>query len=193
MERSIDRSIEETKKVEKAYITFSQKMIAWTKEHSDKTKIDIHTGEVMKICAVKLPSKEYRSMQFAPDTNGIDRNERIATINVVQSYIKDNHNKEGKLLNHYTYLDPNREYNVNFKGMEIGQENGKKIYDKPEQIKITGKDLTKMFKESRERSFQMKTEKSAEKEEKEKSTTKARKTAKTKARPKKTKKTEVAR
>lgn len=159
MERNIDKEKSET-----AYITFSQKMIAWEKNHTDPTKIDKNTNEIMKVCAVKLPSKEYRSMQFNKDSTGIERNERLATINVVKSFIKDNRNKDGDLLNHYTYLDPNREYNINFKGKEIGQENGKKLFDKPEQIKLTGKELTKMFAESREYSLKFGKEKDIQKE-----------------------------
>ena len=66
METSMEKKQKETVKKEndKCYITFSDKMIASTREHNDKTKIDRKTGEVMKICAIKLPSKDYRSMQF---------------------------------------------------------------------------------------------------------------------------------
>lgn len=186
MEKDLEKNVE-NKPEEKAYITFSEKMIASVREHSDKSKIDTRTGEVMKICAIKLPSKEFRSMQFEKDNNGIERNDRLATINVVQSYVRDNRDKDGKLLNHYTYLDADREYNVNFRGNEIGQENGKKIFDKPEQVKLTGAELTKIFKESREKSQNKKKEKSTKENVKENEKKKA------KTKPKKEKKAEITR
>lgn len=132
---------------EKKYITFSKNMIAGVHEHSDKNKIDINTNEVMKIASVRLPSADYRTHRFGVDANGIDRDSREATINVVDSYIYDNRDSDGNFLNHFTYLDPNREYNVNFKGQIIGQENGKNIFDKPERAKLTGAELTKLFRE----------------------------------------------
>lgn len=132
----------------KAFITFNDNMIASVRPHSLGKK-DVNTGEVMKIASVKLPSADYRSHRFGKDVNGVDRDEREATINVVSSYIFDNKDENGNLINHFTYLDPDRAYNINFKGKIIGQENGKNIFDKPERATLTGMQLTDLFKEAR--------------------------------------------
>lgn len=179
-----------------AYITFSEKMIASRHQHTDPSKIDINTGEVMKICSVKLPSKQFRNHRFGKDSNGIDRDEREATINLVDSYIFENKDKEGNHLNYYSYLDPDRNYNINFKGKIIGQEEGKNIFDKPEKAVLTGSQLTDMYRESRQISKQLRLEKEAkatEKKEKEtEKTTKKSAKKQTKSKSSKTRNKEKA-
>lgn len=168
-------------KQKKAFITFNDKMIASVRPHS-MGKQDINTGEVMMIASVRLPSVDYRTHRFGKDANGIDRDDREATINVVNSYIFDNKDENGNVINHFTYLDPERDYNINFKGKIIGQENGKNIFDKPERATLTGEELTNLFKEARQISKEKK-EQAREKEtgEKEKKETAKSKTTKDKA------------
>lgn len=140
----------ETNKQEKAaYITFSDKSIKEIKEHSDPRRIDFVTKERLKIATIYLPTKEYRNHHFEPDKNGIERDGRKATINIANSAIKDNINKNtGKLDGHYVYLKPEWQYKVNFESKMQKDENGNKQYDKPEPVYLTGNELQQIFKDS---------------------------------------------
>lgn len=155
MEQNIEKK-EETKVLaenekkhsnRKWYITFSDRMSS-VHAHTGG-KIDPITNEVMQMCTVRVPSKEYRSHRFGVDANGIDRDSREAYINVVNSYVYDNVREgDGSLINHFTYLDPERQYNVNFKGKLCGQIDGKNQYDKPEKALISGKELCDLYAEA---------------------------------------------
>lgn len=144
----------DSKKVSKntCYIGFSKKQIARIRDHTDPTKIDIITGKQMQIATVRIPSAAYRSLRFGKDSQAIDRDLREASINLVTSYIFENKDKDTKAFkNYYAYLDPERDYKVNFKGQIIGKDEktNKNIFDKPEQITLTGAELSTIFKESR--------------------------------------------
>lgn len=78
------------KSFNKKYITFTKQQIIRISDH--KSFIDTSTGEPMKMYTVKLPSKNYRFTQFDPDINGIERNDRTATISIGAPYIKQNEN-----------------------------------------------------------------------------------------------------
>lgn len=141
------------KSFNKKYITFTKQQIIRISDH--KSFIDTSTGEPMKMYTVKLPSKNYRFTQFDPDINGIERNDRTATISIGAPYIKQNENNPDI---YYTYPVPDRDYTINFKGRIAGKENGKNIFDKPESLTIKGKDLIRIFDKAREISKKKKVE-----------------------------------
>ena len=131
---------------EPKYITFAKKQIISITEHRSGI-IDTRTGKPMKMYTIKLPSKEYRHTQFEKDSQGIERNNRTATFTLGEPYIFQNINNSSVF---YTYPDPERIYIIYFRGHVIGKESNKNVYDRPEPLKITGKELIKIFNEARE-------------------------------------------
>lgn len=141
------------KSFNKKYITFTKQQIIRISDH--KSFIDTSTGKPMKMYTVRLPSKNYRHTYFQPDSQGIERNDRTATVSLGEPYIKQNVDNPDIF---YTYPVPDKDYVINFKGRIAGKENGRNIFDKPESIKVKGKDLIKIFDEAREISKKKKVE-----------------------------------
>lgn len=134
-------------KKKKGYITFSKKQIASIQNHHNSDVIDHKTGKVMLMYTIKLPSKNYRTTRFGEDGQGIDRDSRTATISIGAPYIFQSETNPDI---YYTYPDPSRDFNVQFKGHILGRENNKNVFDKPEPLKIKGEELIDIFKQARE-------------------------------------------
>lgn len=148
------KDVAKTEQMEKGskdavYITFSKKMILSKTEHSNPSKIDKKTNERMLISKIALPSKQFRNLNFGKDDNGVDRDERLASINIVSSFIKENKNDKGEVQNYFAYLQKDHDYKVNFNSKEV-ENKGEKTYDKPIPLKLKGSDLAKVYKEARE-------------------------------------------
>lgn len=159
------------KKKKRTYITFSKKQIVSVKPHHDSNVIDTKTNEVMQMYTIRLPSKHYRLTRFGEDGQGINRDDRTATISLGAPYVFQNENNQDIF---YSYPSPDREYTVNFKGHVLGKDdNNKNIFDKPESVKITGEKLIAIFDEAKEiskkknRELKKKTEKQKAVENKE--------------------------
>lgn len=143
-----------SEKKETGYITFTKKQITSITKHRNNI-IDNSTQKVMNMYTIKLPSKNYRTIRFGVDSQGIERDGRTATISIGEPYIYQNKD-DADLF--YTYPNLERNYVVNFKGHIIGKENNKNIFDKPESVSLTGRELINIFKEAKEISKQKKKE-----------------------------------
>lgn len=142
----IEKTHRNTMNKDPNYITFTKKQIISITEHRSGI-IDTKTGKPMKMYTIKLPTKNYRHTQFEKDSQGIERNNRTATFTLGEPYIFQNINDSNIF---YTYTDPERIYTIYFRGHVIGKEANKNVYDRPEPLKITGKELIKIFSEARE-------------------------------------------
>lgn len=102
-------------------------------------------GKPLKMRIVLLPSIIFRptDCDFGIDTSGINRNERIAYLNVPWDMIKHDKHDENK---RYFYLNRD-EYNIQFKGYNDGQGNTEKI----EPVTVTARELERIFNWSRRR------------------------------------------
>lgn len=138
----------EKEKSKRVYITFTEDMLLSKREHSDPNKIDFKTKETLKICSILVPHKEVKECNFGLDANGIDRDARSAKINIPEPYIFANKTKDGQLINYFSYLDPDREYRVNFVGHVCEQVEGKVVFDKPEPVLLKGSELAEIYKQS---------------------------------------------
>lgn len=98
-------------------------------------------GKPLKMAIVNLPSSLYRpeGLDFG-EYNGINRNERLAYLNVPWDAVKTDANNESRK---YLYLN-REEYNIQFKG-NISNGNIEKI----EPVRVTAKELENIFNWSR--------------------------------------------
>lgn len=95
-------------------------------------------GKPLKMRVVMLPSEIYRpEINFGVDSHGIDRNDRMAYLNVPWDMIKHDKAKEDK---RYFYL--NREnYNIQFKGRI--KSNGQ--IERIDSFNVTAEELENIF------------------------------------------------
>ncbi len=100
-------------------------------------------GKPLKMAIVNLPSALYRpdGLDFG-EYNGINRNERLAYLNVPWDAVKTDANNESRK---YLYLN-REEYNIQFKG-NISNGNIEKI----EPVRVTAKELENIFNWARRR------------------------------------------
>ncbi|MCR1960779.1 hypothetical protein CWE04_04965 [Thomasclavelia cocleata] len=100
-------------------------------------------GKRLKMRLVMLPSELFRptGTDFGVDSHGINRNERLAYLNVPWDMIKHDKNDDNK---RYFYL--NREsYNIQFKGR--AKEDGSE--ERIDCLNVTAKELENLFNWSR--------------------------------------------
>lgn len=102
-------------------------------------------GKPLKMSVVYLPSEIYRpeGIDFGIDSNGIDRNDRFAFINVPWDAIKKDRNDEQR---RFLYLNRDN-YNIQFRGRLL--ENGQ--MEKVEPVNVSAKELENIFNWSRRR------------------------------------------
>lgn len=101
----------------------------------------------LKMCKVYIPSKDYRpqDISFGIDSNGIDRDDRTAYINLPNNAVFNDKNREGRM---FTYLDEKRDYKIHFVGKPTGEQptlDGKVPFDKPETVTVSAEQLMKLY------------------------------------------------
>lgn len=141
------------------------------------TRLKTVDGKPLKMARVFLPDKDHRSFQFPEDKYGIDRNSRMAYIQVPQNAIKNIPTKDGKKsVSDYVYINnPNALFNVYFQSL---RDKATGIYDAPDIYRANAKELKEMFPEMKAKEVE-KDPKPAEKVKKEEKT-KEKKTTKVK-------------
>lgn len=102
-------------------------------------------GKLLKMRIVMLPSELYRpdNTDFGIDSHGIDRNERLAYLNVPWDMIKHDKNNENK---RFFYLNRDS-YNIQFCGRVLDDGSIEKI----DCVNVTAQELERLFNWSRKK------------------------------------------
>lgn len=101
-------------------------------------------GKLLKMRIVMLPSELYRpDIDFGTDSHGINRNERLAYLNVPWDMIKHDKNNDNK---RFFYLNRDS-YNIQFRGRILDDGTVEKI----DCINVTAKELEHIFNWSRKK------------------------------------------